>query len=231
MMFNDDYEGNDVESYSLIQQSCCVPSIMPSSQSFLALPEMPLQSDMQFLSDFDNIFEDLHAETSIIPHVQDTDVPQNQGQLMQSSSKVSRDTRLKRSRHEVHNISEKRRRRRINEKIKTLQELIPPCEKTDKASILDKAAKNIRALQLQVETRAKLQAEFIAQCQYMPFSGNPELQFPYVPIQQVVAGTCVGYYAPSTPFIQLPSPASAVSSFCFPTTRPLNGDSASASVV
>ncbi|XP_074293956.1 transcription factor PIF1-like [Silene latifolia] len=224
MMFNDDYEGNDVESYSLIQQSCCVPSIMPSSQSFLALPEMPLQSDMQFLSDFDNNFEDLHANTSIIPHVQDRDVPQNQGQLTQSSGKVSRDTRLKRSRHEVHNISEKRRRSRINEKLKTLQELMPHCKKTDKASILEEAAKKIRALQHQAETMAKRQAESIARCQYMPFSGNPELQFPYyVPIQQV-AGTCVGCYAPCTPFFQLPSPSSAVASFCFPTTRPLNGD-------
>ncbi|XP_068666020.1 transcription factor PIF1-like isoform X2 [Aristolochia californica] len=52
---------------------------------------------------------------------------------------------------EVHNLSERRRRDRINEKMKALQELIPRCNKTDKASMLDEAIEYLKSLQLQVQ--------------------------------------------------------------------------------
>eukprot|EP00250_Pteridium_aquilinum_P006397 c16335_g1_i1 orf=522-2207(+) len=52
---------------------------------------------------------------------------------------------------ESHNLSEKRRRTRINEKLKTLQELIPNSSKTDKASILDEAIEYLKALQSQLQ--------------------------------------------------------------------------------
>ncbi|GLJ22566.1 hypothetical protein SUGI_0424770 [Cryptomeria japonica] len=51
----------------------------------------------------------------------------------------------------VHNLSEKRRRNRINEKLKTLQLLIPNSQKTDKASILEEAIEYVKQLQLQVQ--------------------------------------------------------------------------------
>ncbi|XP_059642828.1 transcription factor SPATULA-like [Cornus florida] len=58
----------------------------------------------------------------------------------------------KRSREaEVHNLSEKRRRSRINEKMKALQNLIPNSNKTDKASMLDEAIEYLKQLQLQVQ--------------------------------------------------------------------------------
>ncbi|CAN4091611.1 unnamed protein product [Withania somnifera] len=61
-------------------------------------------------------------------------------------------TSTKRSRAaEVHNLSERRRRDRINEKMRTLQELIPRCNKTDKASMLDEAIEYLKSLQLQVQ--------------------------------------------------------------------------------
>ncbi|KAL0560251.1 hypothetical protein IC582_000651 [Cucumis melo] len=61
-------------------------------------------------------------------------------------------TSTKRSRAaEVHNLSERRRRDRINEKMKALQELIPRCNKTDKASMLDEAIEYLKTLQLQVQ--------------------------------------------------------------------------------
>ncbi|XP_068655127.1 transcription factor ALC-like [Aristolochia californica] len=61
-------------------------------------------------------------------------------------------TGLKRSRAaEVHNLSEKRRRSRINEKMKALQNLIPNSNKTDKASMLDEAIEYLKQLQLQVQ--------------------------------------------------------------------------------
>ncbi|KAJ7965022.1 Transcription factor [Quillaja saponaria] len=52
---------------------------------------------------------------------------------------------------EVHNLSERRRRDRINEKMRTLQELIPHCNKTDKASMLDEAIEYLKSLQLQLQ--------------------------------------------------------------------------------
>ncbi|CAN6196848.1 unnamed protein product [Urochloa humidicola] len=52
---------------------------------------------------------------------------------------------------EVHNMSERRRRDRINEKMKALQELVPHCNKTDKASILDEAIEYLKSLQMQVQ--------------------------------------------------------------------------------
>ncbi|XP_073125603.1 transcription factor SPATULA-like [Henckelia pumila] len=61
-----------------------------------------------------------------------------------SSSKRSRAA-------EVHNLSEKRRRSRINEKLKALQNLIPNSNKTDKASMLDEAIEYLKQLQLQVQ--------------------------------------------------------------------------------
>ncbi|KAJ8534607.1 hypothetical protein K7X08_016335 [Anisodus acutangulus] len=61
-------------------------------------------------------------------------------------------TSTKRSRAaEVHNLSERRRRDRINEKMRALQELIPRCNKTDKASMLDEAIEYLKTLQLQVQ--------------------------------------------------------------------------------
>ncbi|KAJ8439260.1 hypothetical protein Cgig2_030195 [Carnegiea gigantea] len=61
-------------------------------------------------------------------------------------------TGAKRSRAaEVHNLSERRRRDRINEKMRALQELIPNCNKADKASMLDEAIEYLKALQLQVQ--------------------------------------------------------------------------------
>ncbi|KAF3454748.1 hypothetical protein FNV43_RR05196 [Rhamnella rubrinervis] len=64
----------------------------------------------------------------------------------------ARATGSKRSRAaEVHNLSERRRRDRINEKMRALQELIPNCNKVDKASMLDEAIEYLKTLQLQVQ--------------------------------------------------------------------------------
>lgn len=51
---------------------------------------------------------------------------------------------------EVHNKSERKRRERINDKLKALQELIPNANKTDKASMLGEAIEYLKALQSQI---------------------------------------------------------------------------------
>ncbi|GBG70624.1 bHLH transcription factor [Chara braunii] len=72
-----------------------------------------------------------------------------------TTSTVTKDkptTATKRSRAaEVHNLSERRRRDRINEKMRTLQELIPNSNKTDKASMLDEAIEYLKMLQVQLQ--------------------------------------------------------------------------------
>ncbi|KAK4842564.1 hypothetical protein QYF36_023800 [Acer negundo] len=53
---------------------------------------------------------------------------------------------------EVHNLSEKRRRNRLTIKMKTLQEMIPNCNKSaDRASILDNAVNYVQFMRLQTE--------------------------------------------------------------------------------
>ncbi|XP_017216368.1 transcription factor PIF7 [Daucus carota subsp. sativus] len=51
----------------------------------------------------------------------------------------------------VHNQSERKRRDRINQKMKTLQRLVPNANKTDKASMLDEVIEHLKQLQAQVQ--------------------------------------------------------------------------------
>ncbi|XVF39901.1 hypothetical protein PTKIN_Ptkin01aG0070000 [Pterospermum kingtungense] len=84
---------------------------------------------------------DFSYDSENVPEV--SEAPSNQ-ERPRSSSKRSRAA-------EVHNLSEKRRRSRINEKMKALQNLIPNSNKTDKASMLDEAIEYLKQLQLQVQ--------------------------------------------------------------------------------
>ncbi|KAL2325689.1 hypothetical protein Fmac_024747 [Flemingia macrophylla] len=59
---------------------------------------------------------------------------------------------VKRSRNaEVHNLSERKRRDKINKRMRILKELIPNCNKTDKASMLDDAIEYLKSLKLQLQ--------------------------------------------------------------------------------
>ncbi|XP_019053425.1 PREDICTED: transcription factor UNE10-like [Nelumbo nucifera] len=51
----------------------------------------------------------------------------------------------------VHNQSERRRRDRINQKMKALQKLVPNSSKTDKASVLDEVIEYMKQLQAQIQ--------------------------------------------------------------------------------
>ncbi|XP_062196962.1 transcription factor PHYTOCHROME INTERACTING FACTOR-LIKE 15-like isoform X2 [Phragmites australis] len=78
---------------------------------------------------------------------QDDDLEDESCGLIRSSSRGTKRRRTT----EVHNLSERRRRDRINEKMRALQELIPNCNKIDKASMLDEAIEYLKTLQLQVQ--------------------------------------------------------------------------------
>ncbi|CAO2192694.1 unnamed protein product [Urochloa humidicola] len=78
---------------------------------------------------------------------QDDDLEDESGGMRRSGSRGTKRSRTA----EVHNLSERRRRDRINEKMRALQELIPNCNKIDKASMLDEAIEYLKTLQLQVQ--------------------------------------------------------------------------------
>ncbi|XP_066367413.1 LOW QUALITY PROTEIN: transcription factor APG-like [Miscanthus floridulus] len=87
----------------------------------------------------------LAADCSVSP---DEDLDDEPGATRRSAARLS----AKRSRTaEVHNLSERRRRDRINEKMRALQELIPNCNKIDKASMLEEAIEYLKTLQLHVQ--------------------------------------------------------------------------------
>ncbi|CAF1944582.1 transcription factor PIF1 isoform X1 [Brassica napus] len=73
---------------------------------------------------------------------------------------------------EVHNLSERKRRDRINERMKALQELIPCCNKSDKASMLDEAIEYMKSLQLQIQMMSMgcgmMPMMYTGMQQYMP---------------------------------------------------------------
>ncbi|KZV16912.1 hypothetical protein F511_36740, partial [Dorcoceras hygrometricum] len=131
----------------------------------------------------------------------------------------SRSTSTKKSRTaEVHNLSERRRRDRINEKMKTLQELIPRCNKSDKASMLDEAIEYLKSLQLQVQMMSMgcgmVPMMYPSMQQYMPVMGmgmglgmgmDMSMNRPLVPYPSMLPGST------------LPNPAAAAHmSACFP---------------
>uniref|UniRef100_A0A0D9ZAV6 BHLH domain-containing protein n=1 Tax=Oryza glumipatula TaxID=40148 RepID=A0A0D9ZAV6_9ORYZ len=99
---------------------------------------------------------------------------------------------------EVHNLSERRRRDRINEKMRALQELIPHCNKTDKASMLDEAIEYLKSLQLQL------------QMMWMGSGMAPPVMFPgvhqYLPRMGVGMGAAAAAAMPRMPFMAAPQP-------------------------
>ncbi|KAG9145877.1 hypothetical protein Leryth_021335 [Lithospermum erythrorhizon] len=120
-------------------------------------------------------------------------------------------TSTKRSRAaEVHNLSERRRRDRINERMKTLQELIPRCNKTDKASMLDEAIEYLKTLQLQVQMMSMgcgmVPIMFPGVQQYMPAMGmgmgmpmDMSMNRPLVPYPQMLQGSSMPNPPPGAP--------------------------------
>ncbi|KAG6467952.1 hypothetical protein ZIOFF_072517 [Zingiber officinale] len=96
---------------------------------------------------------------------------------------TGRGERTKRGRAaEVHNLSERRRRNRINEKMRALQELIPNCNKVDKASMLEEAIEYLKTLQMQVQIMS------MGSRLYMP----PPMMFP--PAMQHLRGPMVAHF-------------------------------------
>ncbi|XP_027914911.1 transcription factor PIF1 isoform X2 [Vigna unguiculata] len=137
----------------------------------------------------------------------------------EAKKQVRGSTSTKRSRAaEVHNLSERRRRDRINEKMRALQELIPRCNKSDKASMLDEAISYLKSLQLQVQMMSMgcgmVPMMFPGIQQYMPAMGmgvgmgmgmemgmnRPVMPFPnMLPGSALPAATAAAHLGPRFP--------------------------------
>ncbi|XP_040384363.1 transcription factor UNE10 [Oryza brachyantha] len=68
----------------------------------------------------------------------------------------------------IHNESERKRRDRINQKMKTLQKLVPNSSKTDKASMLDEVIDYLKQLQAQVQVMSRMGSMMMPMGMAMP---------------------------------------------------------------
>ncbi|XP_013693603.2 transcription factor UNE10-like [Brassica napus] len=77
------------------------------------------------------------------PQVEEEEEEKQTGGKSSASTKRSRAAA-------IHNQSERKRRDKINQRMKTLQKLVPNSSKTDKASMLDEVIENLKQLQAHV---------------------------------------------------------------------------------
>ncbi|KAG0521552.1 hypothetical protein BDA96_08G171000 [Sorghum bicolor] len=116
---------------------------------------------------------------------------------------------------EAHRLTEKRRRHKINERLKTLQQLVPGCSKSNQASTLDQTIHYMKSLQHQVQAMsvglASPAVYPVVQPQGMPLGTPVAMPFPAAHPPVVLGG-----HPPSTtmvPFgatmLQLPHYAGA----------------------
>ncbi|KAI5059713.1 hypothetical protein GOP47_0026032 [Adiantum capillus-veneris] len=142
------------------------------SGTTLSTREASSNSGKRKLEDSESQSEDVEGESSI-------DIKQPR---KPSSSKRNRAA-------EVHNLSERNRRNRINEKLKALQDLIPNSSKTDKASVLDEAIEYMKTLQMQLQM-VSMRSGLSVSPMMIPL-GMPHLQM--APLHPVGLGVPVGH--------------------------------------
>nr|VDC64280.1 unnamed protein product [Brassica rapa] len=142
-------------------EKAVVCSSVGSGNSLDGASESPSLSVKRKHSDVQDI--DCHSE----------DVEGESGDGRKEAAPSRTGTGSKRSRSaEVHNLSERRRRDRINEKMRALQELIPNCNKVDKASMLDEAIEYLKSLQLQVQIMSMASGYYMPPVMFPPGMGH-----------------------------------------------------------
>ncbi|KAL9266939.1 Transcription factor PIF7-like protein [Drosera capensis] len=87
----------------------------------------------------------------------------------------------------THNQSERRRRDRINQKMKALQKLVPNASKTDKASMLDEVIEYLKQLQAQVHMMSAGNVPVM-----MPLAMQQQLQMSLFTRMGMGVGLCMG---------------------------------------
>ncbi|KAF8093826.1 hypothetical protein N665_0377s0036 [Sinapis alba] len=133
-------------------------SLPPSWDSSLPPPPPPPPHSLFHALTVDASLPDKlhHPQESGGPTMGSQDgLQQGQGTVSTTSAPVARQKPRVRARRgqatDPHSIAERLRRERIAERMKSLQELVPNTNKTDKASMLDEIIEYVRFLQLQVK--------------------------------------------------------------------------------
>uniref|UniRef100_A0A0D3A3N8 BHLH domain-containing protein n=2 Tax=Brassica TaxID=3705 RepID=A0A0D3A3N8_BRAOL len=131
-------------------------SVVSKTETELFLIETEADDDERKREEREEPSDDAEVSQCSEVHVSHFDRVQSQSNclvaLQETGEEARGSTSRKRSRAaEMHNISERRRREKINEKLKALQELIPRCNKTDKASMLEDAIEYVKSLQMQIQ--------------------------------------------------------------------------------
>ncbi|MCO5600697.1 hypothetical protein L7F22_054812 [Adiantum nelumboides] len=120
--------------------------------------------------------------------VDDFECQSEEFEEMGNSSKKS----TKRSRAaEMHNLCERKRRDRINEKLMTLRELMPNSSKTAKASILDEAIEYVKLLQSHLQAWSARTGICIPPA-LIPSMGLQQVQMPAMPHMGIGMGVGMG---------------------------------------
>ncbi|KAL0794678.1 hypothetical protein Bca101_066055 [Brassica carinata] len=104
-------------------------------------------------------------------HSEDVEGESGDGRKETAPSRTGMGSKRSRS-AEVHNLSERKRRDRINEKMRALQELIPNCNKVDKASMLDEAIEYLKSLQVQVQIMSMGSGYYMPPVMFPPGMGH-----------------------------------------------------------
>ncbi|CAH2069576.1 unnamed protein product [Thlaspi arvense] len=132
-------------------------SLPPCWDSSLPPPPPPPPHSLFHALTVDAPFPDQfhHPQESGGPTIGSQDGLPAQGTVSTTSAPVVRQKPRVRARRgqatDPHSIAERLRRERIAERMKSLQELVPNTNKTDKASMLDEIIEYVRFLQLQVK--------------------------------------------------------------------------------
>ncbi|KAL1203223.1 putative transcription factor [Cardamine amara subsp. amara] len=122
---------------------------------------------------------------------------------IQGTEEARGSTSSKRSRvTEMHNLSERKRREKINERMKTLQELIPRCNKNDKASMLDDVIDYVKTLQMQVQ----MLSMGYGLMPPMMYDANTQRFIPHMPVMGTMG---MNRLPPFVPFPGTPFPRKA----------------------
>ncbi|PQM33241.1 transcription factor UNE10 [Prunus yedoensis var. nudiflora] len=116
-----------------------------SGSATFGMDSQPVTLDSTKASDHDSV---CHSRTQ-------REAGDEDNRKKRSTGKSSVSTKRSRA-AAIHNQSERKRRDKINQRMKTLQKLVPNSSKTDKASMLDEVIEYLKNLQAQIQMMSRM---------------------------------------------------------------------------
>ncbi|XP_058738427.1 transcription factor PIF3-like [Vicia villosa] len=92
-----------------------------------------------------------HEDNYDSPYFSDDEEETSENMLKEKPAREGKRVKRSYKNAKSHNLTQRKRRDKINEKIHTLKKLIPNCNKMDKASMLDDAIDYLKTLKLQLQ--------------------------------------------------------------------------------